>query len=103
MTTASSADSDKRKKMHPIHWHLGCHLLVPSSIASAFVCYVVCESGSNHFSRSQAEFLQSLVPDAHVVKAFNVLSAYSLESGGLQGSKEVVMQLMKHNVYDTDS
>jgi hypothetical protein len=39
--------------------------------------------------RSQAEYLQGLVPRAAVVKAFNVLSAYVLENGGLQGSKEV--------------
>merc|ERR1711884_531170 len=38
---------------------------------------------------SQAEYLASLFPTATVVKAFNVLSAYSLESGGLQGSKQV--------------
>ena len=35
--------------------------------------------------QSQAEYLQSLLPKSHVVKAFNVLSAYALESGGLQG------------------
>ena len=29
-----------------------------------------------------------------MVKAFNVLSAYSLESGGLQGSKQVVSMLL---------
>ena len=34
---------------------------------------------------SQAEYLQSLLPKASVVKAFNVLSAYALESGGIQG------------------
>ena len=39
--------------------------------------------------RSQAEFLQNLIPKANVVKAFNVLSAYALETGGIQGSKEV--------------
>merc|ERR1712241_109026 len=39
--------------------------------------------------RSQAEYLQSLLPRSAVVKAFNVLSAYALETGGLQGSKEV--------------
>lgn len=39
--------------------------------------------------QSQAEYLQSLIPKSPVVKAFNVLSAYALESGGLQGSKEV--------------
>ena len=33
--------------------------------------------------------MQSLLPRSAVVKAFNVLSAYALESGGLQGSKEV--------------
>ncbi len=40
---------------------------------------------------SQAEYLQSLAPKAKVVKAFNVLSAYSLESGGIQGSREVLL------------
>ena len=43
----------------------------------------------NYFPRSQAEHLQTLLPDSPVVKAFNVLSAYALESGGIQGSKEV--------------
>jgi len=38
---------------------------------------------------SQAEYLASLFPDSRVVKAFNVLSAYALESGGIQGSKQV--------------
>ena len=36
--------------------------------------------------QSQAEYLQSLLPKSPVIKAFNVLSAYSLESGGLQGT-----------------
>lgn len=38
---------------------------------------------------SQAEYLASLFPNSRVVKAFNVLSAYSLENGGMQGSKQV--------------
>ncbi len=38
---------------------------------------------------SQAEYLQTLLPKAKVVKAFNVLSAYALETGGIQGSREV--------------
>ncbi|XP_043214206.1 metalloreductase STEAP3-like [Amphibalanus amphitrite] len=38
---------------------------------------------------SNAEYLQQLVPSALVVKALNILSAYSLETGGMQGSKEV--------------
>ncbi|KAB7495650.1 Metalloreductase STEAP4, partial [Armadillidium nasatum] len=40
--------------------------------------------------RSNAEYLQGLIPEAKVVKGFNVLSAYALENGGLQGSKEVI-------------
>jgi len=38
---------------------------------------------------SQAEYLSSLFPNSTVVKGFNVLSAYALESGGIQGSKQV--------------
>lgn len=38
---------------------------------------------------SQAEYLAGLFPNSRVVKGFNVLSAYSLESGGIQGSKQV--------------
>lgn len=47
---------------------------------------MVTRSGSY---RSNAEYLQGLVQEAKVVKGFNVLSAYALENGGLQGSKEV--------------
>jgi len=39
--------------------------------------------------RSNAEYLQELVPSAVVVKALNVVSAYLLESGGIQGSREI--------------
>ena len=42
--------------------------------------------------RSNAEYLQGLVQDGKVVKGFNVLSAYALENGGLQGSKEVSVE-----------
>ena len=36
--------------------------------------------------QSQAEYLESLLPtSSKVVKAFNVLSSYSLESGRIQG------------------
>ena len=49
-------------------------------------------SGINNMDfcfRSQAEYLGQLFPMSRVVKAFNVLSAYALESGGIQGSKQV--------------
>ena len=39
---------------------------------------------------SQAEYLQSLLPKSAVIKSFNVLSAYALESGGLQGKNGVI-------------
>merc|ERR1719400_656868 len=38
---------------------------------------------------SQAEQLAKVLPFSRVVKSFNVLSAYALENGGLQGSKQV--------------
>ncbi|XP_028409987.1 metalloreductase STEAP4-like [Dendronephthya gigantea] len=40
-------------------------------------------------SSSNAEYLASLVPDAHVVKGFNVISAWSLESDVYGGSRLV--------------
>lgn len=46
-------------------------------------------NSQSHKGESQAEYLQSLLPKSAVVKAFNVLSAYALETGGIQGSKEV--------------
>jgi len=39
--------------------------------------------------RSQAEHLAALFPSSPVVKAFNTLSAYSLEGGGHQGTTQV--------------
>merc|ERR1719219_72878 len=51
-----------------------------------------CSNRNSIYSKenvSQAEYLQSILPRSAVVKSFNVLSAYALESGGLQGSKEV--------------
>ena len=52
--------------------------------------YGICtESRHNKYLKeeiSQAEYLESLLPkSANVVKAFNILSAYSLENGGFQG------------------
>ena len=52
--------------------------------------------------RSQAEYLQSLAPQSNVVKAFNVLSAYALESGGIQGSKEVSKISRRNGLFFTN-
>ena len=43
---------------------------------------------------SQAEYLQSLLQKASVVKAFNVLSAYALESGGIQGILSLLLNFL---------
>ncbi|KAG7174390.1 Metalloreductase STEAP2-like [Homarus americanus] len=60
---------------------------------------------------SYAEKLQSLLPDAFVVKAFNVLSAYALENNVQQAAKQVpvasdwkdargrVLEMVKHMGY----
>ena len=39
--------------------------------------------------RSQAEFLARLAPTAHVVKGFNVISAWALENDNCNGSRMV--------------
>lgn len=55
------------------------------------VVHVMCVTNVSTFAgsyRSNAEYLQGLAQEAKVVKGFNVLSAYALENGGLQGSKE---------------
>ncbi len=43
---------------------------------------------------SQAEYLQSLLPRSAVIKAFNVLSAYALESGGIQGNFNLQLKVV---------
>lgn len=58
-------------------------------MAGKVVVDVSNRSTSSKDSQSQAEYLSSLYPECQVVKAFNVLSAYTLENGGMQGSKQV--------------
>ena len=53
---------------------------------------------------SQAEYLQSLLPkSAAVIKAFNVLSAYAIESGGLQGNLKrntnIIIRYIANNTF----
>ncbi|XP_007938027.1 metalloreductase STEAP4 [Orycteropus afer afer] len=43
----------------------------------------------NQYSESNAEYLAQLVPGAHVVKAFNTISAWALQSGALDASRQV--------------
>lgn len=43
----------------------------------------------NQYPESNAEYLAQLVPRAHVVKAFNTISAWSLQSGALDASRQV--------------
>ncbi|XP_041423392.1 metalloreductase STEAP4 isoform X3 [Xenopus laevis] len=43
----------------------------------------------NQYSESNAEYLAQLVPAAKVVKAFNTVSAWALQSGTLDASKQI--------------
>ncbi|KAI4014475.1 STEAP4 metalloreductase [Homo sapiens] len=43
----------------------------------------------NQYPESNAEYLAHLVPGAHVVKAFNTISAWALQSGALDASRQV--------------
>uniref|UniRef100_A0A8C5QSM0 Metalloreductase STEAP4 n=1 Tax=Leptobrachium leishanense TaxID=445787 RepID=A0A8C5QSM0_9ANUR len=43
----------------------------------------------NQYKESNAEYLASLVPGANVVKAFNTVSAWALQSGTLDASRQV--------------
>lgn len=43
----------------------------------------------NQYPESNAEYLAQLMPGAHVVKAFNTVSAWALQSGALDASRQV--------------
>lgn len=43
----------------------------------------------HQYTDSNAEYLSMLVPGACVVKAFNTISAWSLQSGGLDANRQV--------------
>ncbi|XP_047609502.1 metalloreductase STEAP4 [Phacochoerus africanus] len=43
----------------------------------------------NQYLESNAEYLAQLLPGAHVVKAFNTISAWALQSGALDASRQV--------------
>uniref|UniRef100_A0A2D4L8K7 Metalloreductase STEAP4 n=1 Tax=Micrurus paraensis TaxID=1970185 RepID=A0A2D4L8K7_9SAUR len=43
----------------------------------------------NQYAESNAEYLAQLLPDSKVVKAFNTVSAWALQSGGLDASRQV--------------
>uniref|UniRef100_A0A8C3VKU2 STEAP4 metalloreductase n=1 Tax=Catagonus wagneri TaxID=51154 RepID=A0A8C3VKU2_9CETA len=43
----------------------------------------------NQYPESNAEYLDQLLPGAHVVKAFNTISAWALQSGALDASRQV--------------
>ncbi|KAJ8389055.1 hypothetical protein AAFF_G00124520 [Aldrovandia affinis] len=43
----------------------------------------------NQYPESNAEHLASLFPDSHVVKAFNVISAWAMQSGPMDASRQV--------------
>ncbi|XP_066094498.1 metalloreductase STEAP4 isoform X1 [Saccopteryx bilineata] len=58
----------------------------------------------NQYPESNAEHLAELMPGAHVVKAFNTISAWALQSGALDASRQVLVcgndSKAKHRVMD---
>lgn len=58
----------------------------------------------NQYPESNAEYLAQLVPGSHVVKAFNTISAWALQSGTLDASRQVFVcgndSKAKHRVMD---
>ncbi|KAF6086928.1 STEAP4 metalloreductase [Phyllostomus discolor] len=55
----------------------------------------------NQYPESNAEYLAQLVPGAHVVKAFNTLSAWALQSGALDASRQAITK--KENPFSTST
>uniref|UniRef100_A0A8C0AH45 STEAP4 metalloreductase n=1 Tax=Bos mutus grunniens TaxID=30521 RepID=A0A8C0AH45_BOSMU len=53
----------------------------------------------NQYPESNAEYLAQLVPGTHVVKAFNTISAWALQSGALDASRQVITK--KENPFST--
>lgn len=49
----------------------------------------------NHHKESNAEYLASLFPACTVVKGFNVVSAWTLQSGARDGNKQVLFSSSK--------
>ncbi|XP_071418532.1 metalloreductase STEAP3 isoform X2 [Pithys albifrons albifrons] len=49
----------------------------------------------NHHKESNAEYLASLFPACTVVKGFNVVSAWTLQSGARDGNKQVIHPFIK--------
>nr|XP_004662336.1 metalloreductase STEAP4 [Jaculus jaculus] len=58
----------------------------------------------NQYPESNAEYLAQLVPGAHVIKAFNTISAWALQSGSLDASRQVLVcgnnSKAKQNIMD---
>uniref|UniRef100_A0A8C5UXU6 STEAP4 metalloreductase n=1 Tax=Microcebus murinus TaxID=30608 RepID=A0A8C5UXU6_MICMU len=55
----------------------------------------------NQYPQSNAEYLAQLVPGAHVVKAFNTVSAWALQSGALDASRQALLK--KEDPFSTSS
>ncbi|XP_008820731.1 metalloreductase STEAP4 [Nannospalax galili] len=58
----------------------------------------------NQYPESNAEYLAQLMPGSHVIKAFNTISAWALQSGTLDASRQVFVcgndSKAKHRVMD---
>lgn len=53
---------------------------------------------SGMYTESNAEYMSTLVPAATVVKAFNTISAWALQSGGLDANRQVILHAFTEHV-----
>ncbi|KAJ8353914.1 hypothetical protein SKAU_G00214810 [Synaphobranchus kaupii] len=60
-------------------------------LAGKFLVDVSNNLKRNQYPESNAEHLSKLVPAASVVKAFNTVSAWALQSGGLDANRQVLL------------
>ncbi|XP_053327593.1 metalloreductase STEAP3 [Spea bombifrons] len=71
------------------------HYPTLSRFSDALAGKVLVDVSNNHeinlHGESNAEYLASLLPKCHVVKGFNVVSAWALQSGPQDGNKQVLI------------
>ncbi|XP_069472704.1 metalloreductase STEAP3 [Ambystoma mexicanum] len=71
------------------HYSTLCNLT--GALAGKILVDVSNGTEMNHRDRSNAEYLASLFPESTVVKGFNVISAWALQSGPKDGNKQVLI------------
>ncbi|KAJ8411661.1 hypothetical protein AAFF_G00164690, partial [Aldrovandia affinis] len=76
--------------MHREHYDFLCQT-AGEALAGKVLVDVSNNLKRNQYPESNAEHLHQLIPAAFVVKAFNTVSAWSLQSGGLDANRQVLI------------